>query len=54
MHCAPVEDAEIDGTGSNEPVCDPVMIVAGAAVNVGVGLLTIIIVVEDGAAAPYN
>jgi hypothetical protein len=54
MHCAPVEDAEIDGTGSNEPVGDPVVIVPGAEVDVcegsGVGSLTIIVVIEDGAA----
>jgi hypothetical protein len=66
MHCAPVEDVEIDGTGNSEPVGDPVVIVPDAEVDVGegsgVGLLTIIVVVEDGAAelqiaspaAPYN
>jgi hypothetical protein len=66
MHCAPIEDVEIDGTGSNEPVGDPVVICPGAEVDVteatSVGLLTIIVVVEDGVAelqiaspaAPYN
>jgi hypothetical protein len=52
MHCAPVDDVEIDGTGSNEPIDDLVVIIPGAEGDVGegVGSLTIIVVVEDGPA----